>query len=174
VGIITAGPEDPVELEEGVSVHWEGGGGTDLAAGDRWLFTAAATLYHYQVYGGPFISLSKVYLNDAETSTGVETDPETGAILVRGRSAQVTARVVKDGSAHPVDIIAAILAAVGLQETMDQPSFALAKSLTPEYVIGVCFENISAAQALREILGRCLYDLWLDYGQINLRAYLGE
>ena len=52
-------------------------------------------------------------------------------------------------------------------------AFALAKSLTPGYAIGVCFENITAAQAIREIVRRCLYDLWVDFGEIKMRAYLG-
>jgi hypothetical protein len=57
---------------------------------------------------------------------------------------------------------------------MDQDSFALAKSLTPEYAIGIRFENLTAAQAIREIVRRCLYDLWIDFGEIKIRAYLGE
>ena len=95
-------------------------------------------------------------------------------ILVTGRSDQVEARVTKDATTHPVDIMADILAEIGLSQAINQDSFALAKSLTPEYAIGVCFENISAAQALREIVRRCLYDLWVDFGEIKIRAYLGE
>jgi hypothetical protein len=66
------------------------------------------------------------------------------------------------------------LAEVGLDEVMDADSFALAKSLTPDYAVGVCFENITAAQAIREIVRRTLYDLWVDFGEIKIRAYLGE
>ena len=84
------------------------------------------------------------------------------------------ARVVKDDTTHPVDMITDILAEVGLAAAIHQDSFALAKSLTPEYAIGVCFENLSAAQAIREIVRRCLYDLWVDFGEIKIRAYLGE
>ena len=40
--------------------------------------------------------------------------------------------------------------------------------------MGVCFENIPASQALREILRRTLYDLWVEFGEIKIRAYLGE
>jgi hypothetical protein len=94
--------------------------------------------------------------------------------MVTGRNYQVEARVVQGDTTHPVDILADILAEVGLSAALDQDAFALAKSLTPEYAIGVCFENISAAQALREIVRRCLYDLWVDFGEIKIRAYLGE
>jgi hypothetical protein len=63
---------------------------------------------------------------------------------------------------------------VGLNSVINHDSFALAKSLTPEYAIGVRFENVTAAQAIREIVRRCLYDLWIDFGEIKIRAYLGE
>jgi len=63
---------------------------------------------------------------------------------------------------------------VGLDAALDRDSFALAKSLTPEYAIGVRFENLAAAQAIREIVKRCLYDFWIDFGEIRISAYLGE
>lgn len=170
----TTGAENPVELEEGLAVYWESGSGTDLVAGDSWTFTAQATAYYYQVYGGPFAGITGVYLNGEESQDRVTVDPETGLITVTGRSASVEARVVKDATTHPVDIITDILAAVGLSTAIQQDSFALAKSLTPNYAIGVCFENVTAAQALREILNRCLYDFWVDFGEIKIRAYLGE
>jgi len=173
-GLPTAGAEDPVELEEGLTVYWESGSGTDLVAGDHWTFTAQPVIYHYQVYGGPFAAITGVYLSGEETQDRVAADAETGLITVTGRSAQVEARVVKDATTHPVDIIADILAAVGLDAARQQDSFDLAKGLTPNYAIGVCFENVTAAQALREILKRCLYDFWVDFGEIKIRAYLGE
>ena len=173
-GQSTSGPADPVELEAGLAVYWESGAGTDLVAGDRWTFTAHAPVYLYQVYGGPFAALTAVYLNGEESQDRVVADPETGLITVTGRSAQVEARLVKDATTHPVDIIADILAAVGLSPAIQQESFDLAKSLTPDYAIGVCFENVPAAQALREILKRCLYDFWTDFGEIKIKAYLGE
>lgn len=173
-GITTTGAEDPVELEEGLAVYWESGLGPDFAAGDRFRFTVAAPVYHYQIFGGPFSQISSVYLNGEETWEGVTADPVTGLILVTGQSAAVEARVVKDATTHPVDIIADILAEVGLADAVDQDNFALAKSLTPEYAIGVCFENVTAAQAIREIVRRTLYDLWADFGEIRIRAYLGE
>lgn len=173
-GMDTAGAEDPVELEAGLSVYWESGSGTDLMAGDRWTFTAQAQVNRYQVYGGPFAAITNVYLNSEESQDRVAADQETGLIAITGRSAQVEARVVKDATTHPVDIITDILAAVGLSPAIQQDSFDLAKSLTPDYAIGVCFENLMAAQALREILKRCLYDFWADFGEIKIKAYLGE
>ncbi len=173
-GIIAAGAEDPVELAEGLAVFWESGIGNDLAAGDRFEVQAAAAVYHYQVFGGPFSKIASVFLNGEETWEGVTADPASGEILVTGQSAMVEARVVKDATTHPVDIISDILAEVGLDEVMDADSFALAKSLTPDYAVGVCFENITAAQAIREIVRRTLYDLWVDFGEIKIRAYLGE
>ncbi len=172
--ITAPGAEDPVELEEGLAVYWEAGIGTDLAAGDRFSFLAEAPVYHYQVFGAPFARIAAVYLNGEETWEGVEADAATGIIRVTGQSALVEARVVKDATTHPVDIISDILAEVGLAEVMDQDAFALAKSLTPEYAVGVCFENITAARALREIVRRTLYDLWVDFGEIRIRPYLGE
>jgi hypothetical protein len=173
-GLDTAGAENPVELENGLALYWESGSGTDLMAGDRWTFTAQARVYRYQVYGGPFAAITEVYLNGEESRDRVAADPETGVIAVTGRSATVEARVVKDATTHPVDIITDILTAVGLSPAMEQESFDLAKSLTPDYAIGVCFENLPAAQALREILKRCLYDFWSDFGEIKIKAYLGE
>jgi hypothetical protein len=170
----TSGAGDPVELEASLAVYWESGAGTDLVAGDYWTFTAQAPVYLYQVYGGPFAAITAVYLNSEESQDRVAADPETGLITVTGRSAQVEARVVKDATTHPVDIITDILAAVDLNAAIQQDSFDLAKSLTPGYAIGVCFENVTAAQALREILKRCLYDFWADFGEIKIRAYLGE
>jgi hypothetical protein len=126
------------------------------------------------VYGAPFAAISAVYLGNEATWDGVAADPATGMILVTGRNLQTEARVIKDATSHPVDIIADLLAEVGLEQAIDQDSFGLAKGLTPEYAIGVRFENISAAQALREIVRRCLYDLWVDFGEIKIRAYLGE
>ncbi len=82
--------------------------------------------------------------------------------------------MVKDYTTHPVDIVTDILEEVGLGQGIHQDSFALAKSLTPEYAIGVRFENLTAAQAIREIVRRCLYDLWIDFGEIKIKPYLGE
>jgi hypothetical protein len=172
--LTTAGAEDPVELADGLEVYWVSGSGTDLVAGDQWTFTAEPRVYQYQVYGAPFAEITAVYLNGEETTDRVEADAETGVIQVTGRSAQVEARVVKDDCTHPVDIVTDILEEMGLSEAVHQDSFKLAKSLTPECAIGVCFENVSAARAIREIVGRCLYDLWADAGEIKIQAYLGE
>jgi hypothetical protein len=173
-GLTCGGAEKPVTLSEGLAVFWQPGIGTDLVAGDSFTFTAQAPVYYYHLAGAPFESITPIYLNDEAVWEGVTADPETGDILVTGKSAQVSARVVKDGTTHPVDIMLDVLSAAGLDEAINQESFDLAKSLTPEYAVGVCFENIPASQALREILRRSLYDLWVDFGEIKIRAYLGE
>ena len=119
-------------------------------------------------------AITSVYLSGEEDDDRVTKDAATGLIQVSGKNASVSARVVKDTTTHPVDMVADILAEVGLEAAIHQDSFALAKSLTPEYVIGISFENLTAAQAIREIVRRCLYDLWIDFGEIKIRAYLGE
>ncbi len=143
-------------------------------AGDRWTFTASPPLYRYQVYGAPFAAITAVFLNFEETWDQVSAEAATGTILVSGRNPGVEARVVRDDTTHPVDILEDILSEVGLGAALNRDAFALAKGLTPEYAIGVRFENVSAAQALREVIRRCLYDLWVDFGRIEIRAYLGE
>jgi hypothetical protein len=173
-GIVAGGPDAPLQLEDGLSVSWDSGVGQDLVTGDRWSFTALPPVYCYQVFGSPFQAITAVYLDGEIDGDRVTVDAVTGLIQVSGRNAQVQARVVKDGTTHPVDIMTDILAEVDLSSAIHQDSFALAKSLTPEYIVGVRFENVSAAQALREIVRRCLYDLWIDFGEIKIRAYLGE
>jgi hypothetical protein len=173
-GLETAGAEAPVDLEQGLTVFWEPGIGPDLVAGDRWAFTAQPPVYHYQVFGAPFEAVTAIYLNGEATTDRVSADPLSGVVQVTGRSAAVAARVVKDRTTHPVDILTDIFGAVGLDQFVDQDAFALAKGLTPEYSIGVRFENCPAAQAIREIVRRCLYDLWIDFGEIKIEAYLGE
>jgi hypothetical protein len=173
-GLTAAGPDNPVGLDEGLSVYWESGVGTDLVAGDRWTFTASPPIYHYQVFGAPFEAITAVYLSGEEDDDRVTKDATTGLIQVSGKNASVSVRVVKDYTTHPVDMIADILEEVGLGQAIHQDSFALAKSLTPEYVFGVRFENYTAAQAIREIVRRGLYDFWIDFGEIKMRAYLGE
>jgi len=173
-GLLTAGAEAPVGLDSGLAVYWESASGPDLVAGDRWTFTAQPAQYEYQIPGAPFEAITAVYLNGAQAGAEVSADAAQGLITVPGRSAQVEARVVKDATTHPVDIITDILTEVGLDGAIHQESFDLARSLTPEYAVGVCFEDVPAAQALREVLKRCLYDLWVDFGEIKMQAYLGE
>lgn len=173
-GLSTRGPDAPIQLEDGLSVYWEPGAGQDLAAGDRWGFTASPPIYHYQIFGAPFEAIGEVYLDGEREDDQVTADANTGLIMVSGKNAQVQARVIKDRTTHPVDILTDILEEVGLISAINQDSFALAKSLTPEYAIGVRFENVTAAQAIREIVRRCLYDLWVDFGEIRINAYLGE
>jgi hypothetical protein len=173
-GLITGGPDNPMQLEEGLSVYWDSGIGPDLVAGDRWCFTATPPVYCYQVFGARFEAIATVYLDGEVDDERVTADAGTGSIQVSGKNVQVQARVVKDHTTHPVDIVTDILNEVGLSSAINQDSFSLAKSLTPEYAIGVRFENITAAQAIREIVRRCLFDLWIDFGEIKIRAYLGE
>jgi hypothetical protein len=173
-GLTAGGADEPVELEAGLSVYWEPGVGQDLVAGDRWTFTAAPPVYHYQVFGAPFEAITAVSLDGETDDDRVTADPATGLLQVSGRNAQVSVRVIKDHTTHPVDIVADILEEAGLGEGIHQDSFALAKSLTPEYTIGVRFENLTAAQAIREIVRRCLFDLWIDFGEIKIKPYLGE
>jgi hypothetical protein len=45
-GLISGGPEHPVALEDGLSVYWEGGAGTDLVAGDYWSFWGGEPAEH--------------------------------------------------------------------------------------------------------------------------------
>jgi hypothetical protein len=173
-GLTAAGPDNPVGLDEGLSVYWESGMRSDLVTGDRWTFTASPPIYHYQIFGAPFEAITTVYLAGEEDNDRVSADAYTGLIQVSGKNASVLARVVKDHTTHPVDMVNDILEEVGLGQAIHQDSFALAKSLTPEYVFGVRFENVTAAQAIREIVRRGLYDLWIDFGEIKIRAYLGE
>jgi hypothetical protein len=172
--LLTPGPGDPVALDYGLAAYWDSAPGLDLVAGDRWTFSTQPARYQYQVPGAPFEAITAVYLNGVETREGVTWEADAGLVTVSSRSAQVEARVVKDATTHPVDIITHILAEVGLGQAIHQESFALARSLTPEYAVGVCFENVTAAQAMRELLRRCLYDLWVDLGEIKIRAYLGQ
>jgi hypothetical protein len=173
-GLLTGGADAPMQLEDGLSVYWESGVGPDLVAGDRWTFTAFPPVYHYQIFGAPFEAITAVYLDGEEDDGQVTMDAGTGLIQVSGKNAQVEARVVKDHTTHPVDMVTDILAEVGLSQAIHQDSFAMAKSLTPEYAFGVSFENVTAAQAIREIVRRCLYDLWIDFGEIKISPYLGE
>jgi hypothetical protein len=173
-GLVTGGADAPMQLEDGLSVYWESGVGQDLAAGDRWSFTATPPVYCYQVFGAPFEAIATVYLDGEIDEDRVTAEAGSGLIQVSGKNAQVQARVVKDYTTHPVDIVTDILAEVGLDSAINKDSFALAKSLTPEYAVGVRFENVTAASAIREIVRRCLYDLWIDFGELKIRAYLGE
>jgi hypothetical protein len=173
-GLASTGADKPLNLEQGLSVYWESGVGADLVAGDRFAFTAYPPIYRYQVFGAPFETITAVYLDGEANYDRVTADTGTGIIEVSGKNASVSARVVKDHTTHPVDVITDILEAVGLGQAIHRDSFALAKSLTPEYAFGVRFENLTAAQALREILRRGLYDLRIDFGEIKISAYLGE
>ena len=173
-GVTTVGIGGRLSLENGLQVYWEAAPGTDLVAGDQWRITAHAKVQHYKVAGAPFQEISAVWVQDDETRQGVTFDANTGEISVKGNAGNVEARVVKDDTTEPVDIIEDILAAVGLSAYRNADSFVLARSDTLSYSIGVCFENLEAGKAIQEIVSRCLYDFWVDGGEIKLRAYLGE
>ena len=145
--LTTAGADEPVELEEGLSVFWGIGAGDGPGGGGSLDLYGVPPRYHYQVFGGPFEAMTAVYLAGEEDDDRVTKDAATGLIQVSGKNASVSARVVKDHTTHPVDMVADILAEVGLEAAIHQDSFALAKSLTPEYAMGVSFENVTAAQA---------------------------
>ena len=173
-GIETVGAAEPLTLENGLEIYWSSGAGDDFVAGDQWQIAAHATVYHYMVYGAPFQAITGVYLNDEEVTGKVAASAETGEITVIGKSGTVAARVVKDDTRHPVDIIEDILGEVGLSDYIDAEMFGLAKSETMAYNIGVKFEDEPAATAIQAIVGACLYEFWVDFGKIKIRAYLGE
>lgn len=172
--IVTASAADPLTLEHGLEIYWTGGAGDDFVAGDQWEITAHAKVYHYKVYGAPFQEITGVYLNDEEVTGSAAASAETGEITIVGKSGRVEARVVKDDTTHPVDIIEDILTEVGLGDYIDREIFALARSDTLAYNIGVKFEDKTAAAAIQAIVGACLYEFWVDFGEIRIRAYLGE
>ena len=52
-GFTSAGAEAPVQLDQGLAVYWESGPGADLAAGDRWTFSATPPIYSLSGLRGP-------------------------------------------------------------------------------------------------------------------------
>ncbi len=88
-GLVADGADNPVGLDEGLSVYWEPGPGSDLVAGDRWTFTALPPIYHYQVFGAPFEAITTVYLSGEEDDDRVTKDAATGLIQVSGKNASV-------------------------------------------------------------------------------------
>ncbi|RJR38679.1 MAG: hypothetical protein C4567_12420 [Deltaproteobacteria bacterium] len=173
-GITTEGQGNQVTLENGLEVYFESAPGTDLVSGDQWIITAQAKVVHYKIPGAPFQAITSVWVQDDDSRQGVIFSENSGEIWVKGAAGSVEARVVKDDTTHPVDIIEDILAAVGLSEFINADAFALAKSDTLFYHIGVCFADLEAGRAIREICSRCLFDFWVDCGEIKVRAYLGE
>jgi hypothetical protein len=174
IGLATIGPFDPVELENNLKIYWTGGIGNDFLATDRWEITAHAKVFHYLIPGGPFQTITDIDVDGDNNCPGLNYDIYTGEIDLMGAGGQVKARIVKDSISHPVDIVTDILAEVGLSQFIETRSFTQARSDTPAYNIGVCFEDISAGQAIQEIVKACLLDFWVDFGEIKLRAYLGE
>ncbi len=174
IGIVAPGAVEPLVVENDLEVYWTGGDGNDFVAGDQWEITCIAKLIRYKIPGAPFQEITSIYVADDDAYPGVSYSADSGEITVKGKSGSVEARVVKDDTTHPVDIIEDILHEVGLGDYIDATSFALARSDTLSYQIGCRFENVQAGKAIREIVGRCLYDFWVDRGAIYLRAYLGE
>jgi len=173
-GIVATGSANPLVLENKLEVYWSSGSGNDLVAGDEWEIVCLAKRIHYKIPGAPFQEITTVWVADDDTYPGVSFSAATGEITVKGKGGMVTARVVKDDTTHPVDILEDILIEVGLGAHIDATSFAVARSDTLSYQIGCCFENLQAGKAIQEIVSRCLYDFWVDRGIIYLRAYLGE
>ncbi|MFP3866873.1 MAG: hypothetical protein ACLFUU_01755 [Desulfobacteraceae bacterium] len=172
--IVTVGSASPLALEQGLEIYWNSGAGTDFVAGDQWQFTAHPKVYHYWVVGAPFQAITGTYLNDEEITGAAAAQAETGEITLVGKSGQVEVRVIKDETTHPVDIIEDILTEVGLADYISPDLFAQARSDTLEYNIGVQFEDLEAARAIQAIVAACLYEFWVDFGEIKIRAYLGE
>jgi hypothetical protein len=91
-----------------------------------------------------------------------------------GPSGFVDARVVKSATSNPVDIIAAILAEVGLTSYIDEVSFANAKQELADYQIGVRFEGVAAWKAIQAVCVTCLIFFWIDANKIYVAAYTGD
>ena len=45
-GLVSGDRQHPVTLEDDLAVAWEGGGGTDLVAGDFWMFWGGEPAIH--------------------------------------------------------------------------------------------------------------------------------
>ncbi len=89
-------------------------------------------------------------------------NPPSGTIILK---------LTKDAVTHPVDALEAVAAAIGQAAAVDAAYFAVAKAAIPNDSIGCYFENISAADAVREICGRNLIDCWLEQGKIRVKAW---
>lgn len=167
-GIVTASILEPVTLANGLKVFWSGG---SFVAGDYWDFTAYAKVYKFIVFGAPFTAITNLYLNGEDLVSGYTADPTTGIINLTGKSGTIKARVYKDENHHPVDQITAILTEVGLENYIDQASFAETKDATSFYNLGIRFENIAASRAVSTLIATALYSLWIENDLIKLRAW---
>lgn len=173
IGVLTGGPGAPCPLEKNLWVYWLGGTGEDFTAGDRWDFTGWARRQHYYLPGAPFQAVTGVWRQGEEVIPEV-LDLVTGDLTIIGAGGTLTARVVKDETTHPADIIADILAEVGLSEALDVEDYQRSKLETPGYNLGVCLEKMTALAAIRKVAGACLYDFWVEVGRLRLRAFTGE
>ena len=145
---------------------------------------------------------TKTVVNNSVTYTQSLTRlPQYGLIQFKSTDPQfnlsgtVQMRVVMNaGGMHPVDVIQSILTLVGIQGYIDTVSFAAAKVATPNDIINARFEDqggnsdvpnkrqgivdysnvgMTAANAIKEIIRRCLYFFFIDAGQIKIIPYTG-
>jgi len=171
--VVTVTYGQPVLLEHGLRVYWIGGAGDDFVTGDTFTFTMTAARNRYLLPGAPFEEVTGIFWHDTEL-TDYDLNLQTGELNLKGLAGSVEARVVKDAMLHPVDIIADILTEVGLADYMDEASFSQAKMDTLEYSCGVCFENTAALDAVQALVSNFLYEFWIEFGQVKIRAYLGD
>lgn len=163
----------PYYLENNLWLYWWGGEGDELVAGDRWDFTGRARRQHYYLPGAPFQEVTWIRRHGERLDPEV-VNPATGELSLLGAAAEVTARVVKDAITHPADIIKDILAAVGLEAALNEDDYRLCKIQKPADNLGVCFENLPALTAIKKVAGTCLYDFWVEAGQVRLQVSRGE
>ena len=102
--------------------------------------------------------------------------------------------IMNPGGMHPVDIISALLTQAGADGYIDTTNFAAAKAATPGDLINARFEDkgsnnsvpnqvqglkdyqnsgVTVADAIKEIVSRCLYFFFVDIGKIKIIPYLG-
>lgn len=111
----------------------------------------------YQVYGGPFVSIGAVYLDDrgqpASKTIGAYTQTLTrhanfGMVQFTSTdpefevSGDVKMRVVENmGGRHPLEVIELLLYMAGLTDYIDATALAAAYLATPNDIINCCFEG---------------------------------
>lgn len=78
----------------------------------------------------------------------------------------------KDTTIHPVDVLTALFTEAYLDGYIDVDSFAAAKAVTPDYLVGCVFDNISCLDAVVEVASKCLFGLSTQI-PVKLVPYLG-
>ncbi|AEB09347.1 hypothetical protein [Desulfobacca acetoxidans] len=172
-GLSTANQAAPLHLENNLYVYWTAGSGNDFEEGDYWDFVGYVRRNHYLLPGAPFQDITAVYA-DGERIDRYTADLATGKLVIQGPGRSHRARIVKDDITHPADIIKDIITEVGLADRLRLTDYQVCKSVTAGYNIGVCFENVNALSAIQKICANCLYELWIEAGEIRMQAYLGE